>query len=148
MTDERTDAGWTARKLGYYWQAVGPERETRDEAREDFPRPAALVNVDRGVTGEGQEMTDAELREHAARMGGRLPPTSGVRCSDGERQALYWYARAHGVRLMGPFVDEVSAWEACRGLDGLPVLDTIVWPSRTTIIIQAPPSTPTGSETE
>jgi hypothetical protein len=31
-------AGWTARKIGWYWRAVGPERETQAEALEDAPR--------------------------------------------------------------------------------------------------------------
>ena len=43
---------------------------------------------------------------------------------------VQYFAGTHEILRMGPFKQEVEAWEALRGLDGAPVLLGRVWPER------------------
>jgi hypothetical protein len=38
-----------------------------------------------------------------------------------------WYGRGGDIKRMGPFLTELQAWEALRGLDGEPVEGAAVW---------------------
>lgn len=39
-----------------------------------------------------------------------------------------WFARANGIKRMGPYPTQIAAWRALFGLDGVPVPGATVWP--------------------
>ena len=44
--------------------------------------------------------------------------------------AVVWYVSAAGVKRGGPYPDELSAWNAVKGLDDCPVAGAMVWPEK------------------
>ncbi len=43
------------------------------------------------------------------------------------KRRINWYASAPFIKWMGPYESQLEAWEAIRGLDGLPVDEGRVW---------------------
>lgn len=54
------------------------------------------------------------------------------------KKKINWYAGSEHIKWMGPYKSQLEAWEAVKGLDGLPVPGFRVWCTADTYSFSSP----------